>query len=1158
MAESVVAAPERRGTNRRRALLAALVAVLLIGGAGITQLPGLLSSKPAGPEPTIWSAITSGIKDGTVPKDVALEAFAYLYKVNIPGVTVPKGIDAADKPTSGSGALRWVRANWARLTPDQQAVVNGVMTPGPDDTVVTIDATAGATSFATPSQRAATPAALGGNVVAAAVGPRIVAPRSAGADSPPPQIVAAIEAELYADIQHIGNKLGLPVISEGFGYWKNVTLDVSEKSGGNTLLTTDAILNNIGHYSPCNVTAFKESWQNESANGLSPTFHVLMTHEVIHCYQHVVEGDVDTALAVPPWITEGTAIWLAASDTGIVEPELPSDWIQGYFTPETALTNRSYDAFGYYALLDHLGRDLWARIVPAWKAASTNAERSNAFIAVLQGDDSDVRNVWASSYLRETAWGDPWITYGFGLPDAAKVFRHPVIAIPDPGYTGTLLSRSNTVLEVGKASGQVVTVATSGLASVHDQAGASALDFTSRIFCVTDQCICPANTPRAGQDPTDQKVGLPFDVALNAPSGGSSYSVVGATLEEICGKPPTPKPNQAPCVTGCGNSNGDPHLLTLNNYRYDFQGAGEFTLLRSKDGSLEIQARQEPYGGVSSTASVATNTAIAAKVGSHRVGLYSAGDAPLVVKIDGVATDVTAAQDLGGGAQIAPYTNGYRLDFPDGTTLWALSVGKYGINAIVRPSAALKADAVGLLGPIVPGGLGVPALPDGTRLPAATDRHARHAVVYGQFADAWRVTDSSTLFDYDAGKTTADYTQKGFPADTADVTLSDLTPDQKSAGDSACTAITDQGMHDSCVFDVGVSGDSGFATSYLAAMPLYDSGIIAPTPSPTTEAPASAAPGVVSGAVSIGPAVDFRGYAFGPGNKLYASVRLPSGQAQLLEIDLATGKVLAHADVADIGEVHVAGGSVWLPGIKPDANGHNCTVTRFDASTLAEGTTTPLPCDFFDNPEIVSDGSAVWFVDVSKFDGGTNKGAVLTRIDPATGAFGPSVDLPFINGYRLDSQGALFYVLTGTDAGYYRLATGDTAMTLLVPSTPGAVYTGGTGLWMSGQGGRTALYFSDPGGPQVTLPIQDSLVGGDSAGAYVERDTGTGSELWRYPLDGSPPTKLADAPTLDGEGLGYYGDPQGISDSSGYARLWLPKSNGSPLNTLYLQWSPLP
>ena len=66
---------------------------------------------------------------------------------------------------------------------------------------------------------------------------------------------------------------------------------------------------------------------------------------------------------------------------------------------------------------------------------------------MLDGDAPDIRDNWAESYLRKTPWGDPWIAYGFGLPAAAQVTEHPAQAQPAPGWTGSLASRSNTVLE---------------------------------------------------------------------------------------------------------------------------------------------------------------------------------------------------------------------------------------------------------------------------------------------------------------------------------------------------------------------------------------------------------------------------------------------------------------------------------------------------------------------------------------------------------------------------------------------------------------------------------------------------------------------------------------------------------------------------------------
>jgi hypothetical protein len=78
--------------------------------------------------------------------------------------------------------------------------------------------------------------------------------------------------------------------------------------------------------------------------------------------------------------------------------------------------------------------------------------------------------------------------------------------------------------------------------------------------------------------------------------------------------------------TNLFSDTGDPHLLTVDGKRYDFKAAGEFILLRDRDG-MEIQVRQTPaqtpppvtdsYSGL--TACVSLNTAVAARVGSHRI-----------------------------------------------------------------------------------------------------------------------------------------------------------------------------------------------------------------------------------------------------------------------------------------------------------------------------------------------------------------------------------------------------------------------------------------------------------------------------------------------------------------------------------------------------------
>jgi len=86
-----------RGRRRpRRRWLVALVALLAIVALVAVAVPQFLSPAASSKRPeTIWQTITDGVTDGTVPTQTALEAFAYLYKADIPGVTVPRASRAA-------------------------------------------------------------------------------------------------------------------------------------------------------------------------------------------------------------------------------------------------------------------------------------------------------------------------------------------------------------------------------------------------------------------------------------------------------------------------------------------------------------------------------------------------------------------------------------------------------------------------------------------------------------------------------------------------------------------------------------------------------------------------------------------------------------------------------------------------------------------------------------------------------------------------------------------------------------------------------------------------------------------------------------------------------------------------------------------------------
>lgn len=184
------AAAEPQHRRRRRVVLLGLLLVALVALAVVVAL-ALRVRAPSPVEQTVWQAITAGITDGAVPKNVALEAFADDYAVSIPGVQLPAGRGNDGAPSDGSGPLRWVLNHWSELTPDQQAVIDRYIEPGPNDDVIT---------FSLPGQ---------GNTTRLATG----VPHARLAEDSP--MHDAIVADLTADLERLGPKLGLPTIETG-------------------------------------------------------------------------------------------------------------------------------------------------------------------------------------------------------------------------------------------------------------------------------------------------------------------------------------------------------------------------------------------------------------------------------------------------------------------------------------------------------------------------------------------------------------------------------------------------------------------------------------------------------------------------------------------------------------------------------------------------------------------------------------------------------------------------------------------------------------------------------------------------------------------------------------------------------------------------------
>ncbi|QBB70784.1 Ig-like domain repeat protein [Pseudolysobacter antarcticus] len=299
-----------------------------------------------------------------------------------------------------------------------------------------------------------------------------------------------------------------------------------------------------------------------------------------------------------------------------------------------------------------------------------------------------------------------------------------------------------------------------------------------------------------------------------------------------------------PGNTGSLGLDGDPHITTANGVHYDFQSAGEFVSLRDADG-LEIQTRQTPIAttfnpGADAHDGLATcvslNTAVAARVSKHRVtyepNLSGVPDpSGLQLRVDGVLTTLGASgHDLAGGGRIAKTAaaGGLEIVFPDSSVLyvtpgWWADQAKWFLNVdVVRPPSSDGASpgsfpTGGIAGAIAPDNW-LPALPDGSSMgamPAAL--HQRYVDLYQKFADAWRVTDKTTLFDYAPGKSTESFTVRSWPLEKPPCVLPESKPARPVNQDIAervCRPVAGENAHNNCVFDVMVTGNLEFGKTY--------------------------------------------------------------------------------------------------------------------------------------------------------------------------------------------------------------------------------------------------------------------------------------------------------------------------------------------------------
>lgn len=259
------------------------------------------------------------------------------------------------------------------------------------------------------------------------------------------------------------------------------------------------------------------------------------------------------------------------------------------------------------------------------------------------------------------------------------------------------------------------------------------------------------------------------------------------------------------------NGHGDPHFTTFDHVQFDFQGAGEYVLVKSSSDDLELQGRFEPRPADPSVGpaceGVSWFQAVAMRLDGTRVEIHGGGD--LVVNGTPVADTAALAAALPAEvgfeterAAVSPGGMGtYTFTLKDGTRI-AVTNGS-SLLVQVFPAASRKGSLEGLFGGYNDSKAETFQLPDGSILGMPLSRQQ----LYGQFGEQWRVADASkSLFSYKPGEGPGTFYIANFPSTPGRIV--DLPDAVRTAAEAQCADVVGEPQHSWCVLDSACAGES--------------------------------------------------------------------------------------------------------------------------------------------------------------------------------------------------------------------------------------------------------------------------------------------------------------------------------------------------------------
>jgi hypothetical protein len=179
------------------------------------------------------------------------------------------------------------------------------------------------------------------------------------------------------------------------------------------------------------------------------------------------------------------------------------------------------------------------------------------------------------------------------------------------------------------------------------------------------------------------------------------------------------------------------------------------------------------------------------------------------VRVDGAPVALNAELPLPGGGSLLPLQRAYLVKWPGGEQMHVRVVDGQ-LDVMMHMARTANRHFTGLLG----NGDRDPdndiALRDGTVLP----QPVKADDLYGRFAESWRITQVESLFDYSAGRGTADFTDRAFPSQST--SAAQLSSSAHAAAVKLCSdlGVVMPAMLNACALDYAVSKDPGVIRAY--------------------------------------------------------------------------------------------------------------------------------------------------------------------------------------------------------------------------------------------------------------------------------------------------------------------------------------------------------